>query len=367
MIGALARGGAALNRDDYTQAAQKAAAFVVKRLRASDGRLLRTWRADQAKIPGYLEDYAYLAQGLLALHETTNDERWLRAARAICDEQIRLFWDADSKGFYFTASDHEALIARTRNAFDAVLPSGNAVSARNLIRLASITGEPSYRERARETLEAFAPALARSPRSAPQIALALGEYLATPDSRTDRTRSEALVADEENAVVQTAAKTPAKPGSRDPDAKVSAKPFLSVEKLPAGATCEVLLFVTIQDGWHIQPNKPEAEWQSPTELTMTSKLGTQLIDVKYPRGKPQRVVGSSKPLLVYEKEAVIRGVFKIPESAAGKTEEIRLVLSFQPCDKAVCKAPTKVAFSGSIPVAAVGEPVKEKNANLFRK
>ena len=84
-----------------------------------------------------------------------------RRPAALTDEQIRLFWDEQSKGFYFTSKDHEALIARTRNAFDAVLPSANAVSVRNLVRLASLCGEPHYRDLARQTLEAFAPALTR--------------------------------------------------------------------------------------------------------------------------------------------------------------------------------------------------------------
>src|SRR5580704_7708246 len=106
-----------------------------------------------------LADDAYLSEGFLALFTATHEPRWQEAARALIDEQIRLFWDEQSKGFYFTSKDHEALIARTRNAFDAVLPSANAVSVRNLIRLASLSGDAHYRELARQTLEAFAPSL----------------------------------------------------------------------------------------------------------------------------------------------------------------------------------------------------------------
>ena len=155
MIRALARGGVILKRENYVQAAEKAATFLLKRMRNEHGELLRTYRADQAKIPAYLEDYAYVTQGLLTLFETTRDEKWLRAARTLCDEQVRLFWDEDSKGFFFTSQNHEALIARTRNAFDAVLPSGNSVSVRNLVRLASYSADQRYRELARQTLKAF--------------------------------------------------------------------------------------------------------------------------------------------------------------------------------------------------------------------
>src|ERR1700730_435147 len=67
------------------------------------------------KIPAYLEDYAYLSEGFLALFTATHEPRWQEAARALIDQQIRLFWDEQSKGFYFTSKDHEDLIARNRN------------------------------------------------------------------------------------------------------------------------------------------------------------------------------------------------------------------------------------------------------------
>ena len=181
MIRALARSGQTLGNDAYLHAAEKAANFVLDRMRGPRGELLRTYRTGQAKIPAYVEDYAYVAEGLLALFAATHEARWQQAARALTDEQVRLFWDEEQKGFYFTSKDHEALIARTRNAFDAVLPSANGVSVRNLLRLASLSGERRYRDLARQTLEAFAPALAKAPRSLPVMALALEEYLDAAD------------------------------------------------------------------------------------------------------------------------------------------------------------------------------------------
>src|SRR5262249_47627048 len=92
MIRALASGGAVLNRPEYLQAAEKGALFIVKNLRDDKGRLLRTYRAKQAKLTAYLDDYAFLVEGLLALERATGDERWLNAAQRLTDVQMELFW-----------------------------------------------------------------------------------------------------------------------------------------------------------------------------------------------------------------------------------------------------------------------------------
>ena len=100
-----------------------------------------------------------------------------------------MYWDEENKAFFFTSHDHEPLIARTKNAYDAVLPSGNGVSARNLIRLASLTGEASYRQRALQTMEVFAPAFEKMPSRSTSIAMALGEFLDDPNAADSNEKS----------------------------------------------------------------------------------------------------------------------------------------------------------------------------------
>jgi uncharacterized protein len=366
MIGALARSSRNLENDAYLRAAEKTANFVLAKMRGPHGELLRTYRDGQAKIPAYLEDYAYVCEGLLALFDVTHEPRWQQAARALCDEQIRLFWDEQSHGFYFTSKDHEALIARTRNAFDAVLPSGNAVSVRNLIRLTSITGEPRYREIARQTLEAFAPALEKAPRSLPVMALALEEYLDNPNFRDDR-RSRADAGLEETAVVQTSGDDP--PSEPTPTNKtVTAKAFLSVDKLPPGGTCRFVVYVSIKDGWHINTNTVEEQWQVPTELTVGSKFGVKIAKLSFSPGKSTQLPGIQRPMTVYEKEAVIRGVLSVPASAAGQPEELQIQLKYQACNsKGECLPPNKVKMVGKVPIAPDLKSVQARNPNLFPK
>jgi uncharacterized protein len=371
MIGALARGSQTLGNDAYLRAAVKAANFVLDRMRGPHGELLRTYRAGQAKIPAYLEDYAYVTEGMLALFEATHEPRWQQAARALTDEQIRLFWDDESKGFYFTSKDHEALIARTHNAFDAVLPSGNAVSVRNLIRLSSLCNEPRYRELARQTLEAFAPALAKAPRSLPVMAFALEEYLDNPDFRaTNHARSRTDANLEETAVMQASGEesppTNSVPASRN--TTVTAKAYLSVDKLPPGGTCRFVVYVSIKDGWHINTNKVGEDWQVPTELTIASKQGVTVARVSYSQGKPTQLPGMQQPLTVYEKSAEIRGVLAVPTEAAGKPDDLQIQLKYQACNsKGECLPPSKVKLSGKVQVAPNLQSVHAANANLFPK
>jgi len=373
MIRALARGGAILKQDDYVRAAEKAASFILGRMRNKQGVLLRTYRAGQARIPGYLEDYAYLTDGLLALFETTHVEKWLKAARAVCDEQIRLFWDDDSKGFYFTSRNQEALIARSRNAFDAVLPSANSVSVRNLVRLAALCHDDRYRGLARETLEAFAPAMAKAPRSTPYLALALNEYLEGSSSKGSQSAAEPKSnfddGDGGGGIVQTSGESPAESaGPRKPAPIVTAKAFLSVDKLPPGGKCRFVVYLKIKEGWHIHTNTVEEEWRIPTELVFQSKLGAKAEGITYSSGKATRLPGSTRPVMIYEKEAVIRGVINVPESTANSDDELRIQVKYQACDQTGnCENPTSCRLRAKMQVAPDPESVKEINQNLFPK
>ena len=90
--------------------------------------LLRTWKDGRAKFNAYLEDYAFLSEGLLTLFETTGELRWLEEALALTDRMIEEFWDDESGGFFFTGKSHESLIVRSKDYFDNATPSGNSVA-----------------------------------------------------------------------------------------------------------------------------------------------------------------------------------------------------------------------------------------------
>ena len=168
-----------LGRGDYRQAAIDNAFFLLDALR-EDGRLLRTYKDGRAHLKGYLEDYAFVADGLLSLYEATFDQRWLQEARSLTDSMIDLFWDDQQGGFYDTGTDHEALLVRPRDLFDNATPCGSSVAVDVLLHLSLLTGEGGYSQRAATCLRSVHEYLARAPMGMGHWLCALDFYLSTP-------------------------------------------------------------------------------------------------------------------------------------------------------------------------------------------
>jgi uncharacterized protein YyaL (SSP411 family) len=146
----------------YRAAAERAAAAILSGLLGADGRLGRSWKDGRASGSGVLEDYTALAEGLLALYEATFDERWFVAARRLMETVLARFADPEG-GFFDTASDHERLVMRPRDVQDNATPSGGALAAYVLLRLAAFTGEGRYRDAAERAIGAVAPLATRYP------------------------------------------------------------------------------------------------------------------------------------------------------------------------------------------------------------
>jgi uncharacterized protein YyaL (SSP411 family) len=173
MIGGLADSGRVFNEARYLTAAEKAAGFVLSKLRTPDGRLLRSYAGGEGRLNAYLNDYAFLVSGLIRLHQATNNPRWLDEADQLMAKQIELFHDAAGGGFFFTSSDHESLLARAKELVDGAQPSGNSVSAHNLIYLAKAKSKPDYLPLAEKTIAATLPILQSNPTAAPLLVTAI--------------------------------------------------------------------------------------------------------------------------------------------------------------------------------------------------
>jgi uncharacterized protein YyaL (SSP411 family) len=148
MIAALADAGAVLGRDDYLEAARRTADFLLTTMRDDDGRLLRTFNAGRARLNGYLEDHAFLAEALVVLYEATFEPRWFTGARTLADAIIDRFADPQRGGFFATAHDHEPLIARRKELEDHPIPAGGSSATFALLRIAALTGEQEYERHA---------------------------------------------------------------------------------------------------------------------------------------------------------------------------------------------------------------------------
>lgn len=145
MLAAFAEAGRVLQRDDYTAVASQNAEFLYQTMRAANGRLWRTWKTGaKAKYNAYLEDYAYLADGLLALYQNTFDEKWFTWAHELAGLMLAHFEDAGQGGFFDTSDDHEDLIHRPKDVQDNATPSGNAMAALVLLRLSLYTGNGAW-------------------------------------------------------------------------------------------------------------------------------------------------------------------------------------------------------------------------------
>jgi hypothetical protein len=154
-VAALARAGFVLNEPDLVEAARRTAAFLLSRLADSSGGLLHRYRDGEAGIPGFFDDYAYLAFGLIELYQADYDPAWLAAAVRLTDAASQRFRDAEGGGFFLTGLGGDALFMRPKDAQDGAMPSGNSVAMGNLVRLSRLTGREDYRALAEETGRAF--------------------------------------------------------------------------------------------------------------------------------------------------------------------------------------------------------------------
>ncbi len=177
MIDAMASAAGALGEPRYLAAAQKAADFILTKLRKPDGRLLHAYRHGQAKFDGYLDDYACLANALVSLYEADFDARWINEAGALCDVMLERFSDKTSGGFFYTADDHEELIARNKDVYDNATPSGTGMALTVLVRLGKLTGIEKYAAAAERGLQSLGDLFERAPTAVGQSMLALDLWL----------------------------------------------------------------------------------------------------------------------------------------------------------------------------------------------
>jgi uncharacterized protein YyaL (SSP411 family) len=194
MLRSFAEAARYLKRPDYLHVATKNATFLLSQLR-QDGRLLRTYKDGRARLNGYLEDYTFLADGLLALYEASFDVHWFAEARALTDQAIDLFTDEQHGGFFDTGSDHETLINRPKNIMDNAVPAGNSIAMDVLLRLATFSGSYEYRQRADEYLLSIADVMVQHP-------LAFGHALGALDFAISPQKEFAIIGDLQAADTQ---------------------------------------------------------------------------------------------------------------------------------------------------------------------
>jgi uncharacterized protein YyaL (SSP411 family) len=191
MLRAFAFAARVLDREYYREVARKNADFLLEKLK-SDGRLRRSYKDGRARFNGYLEDYAMVADGLVALYEATFEPRWLSEADSLCDAMFELFWDAESGTFYDTPADHEKLVTRPRDIYDNATPSGTSVAVDVLLKLALLLDRNDYRQRSEAVLENLSGGMEKLPG-------AFGRLLSALDFHLSRPREVAIIGEPESS------------------------------------------------------------------------------------------------------------------------------------------------------------------------
>ncbi len=179
MISAFAKGYLVLHDRSYLDVAERAAKFIHRAL-MKDGVPLRRFCEGEASVEGFLDDVAFLLAAFLDLFEATGDADYLREAVALATRPLSDFEDEERGGFFSTRKDAPDLVLRVKDDYDGAEPSGNSIATDALLRLAHITGNDTFRERAEHSLASFTPKLKAQPTMAPQMLVAVGRFLTEP-------------------------------------------------------------------------------------------------------------------------------------------------------------------------------------------
>jgi len=317
MIRGLAVAGALLGEPPLVARAAAAADFVLAKMRPA-GSLLHAWRQGQGKIAAYLGDYAFLVSGLLALHRAQGDDRWLRAAADLTEEQIRRL--ADPNGGFFVAGASPDLLFRSKEVFDGALPSANAVAVLNLLELAARTGDRAWLTEARASLKAFSALIETHTDAVRMLAIAVRRYHEVAEAGTVSDHADEEAAQERMADA---------PGTHmlEDAAEGLVIPELHLAAGAEGGWRPFRLTLKIEPGWHVQANPASEEYPIPTSVRAE---GAEIRGLRYPEGRRVTPSFARDPLAVYE------GTVEITGEIGALSPEAVLVLTFQPCDDARC-------------------------------
>jgi len=333
MIAALADGHRVLGEDAYRRAAEAAATFVLEKMRDTNGYLLHTYASGHAKIPGYLTDYAFFIDGLLALDRATDEDRWLSDAVALTDQTIELFWDPAQGGFYTTSAQHDVLLARPKTAEDSVIPSGNSIAVQVLVSLAQRTGDQRYAELAAKTLAAFSGPINASPSELPAMVEGLGQFL-----------------DAGFSVEQLAGTS----GQTDQQT-LAAEAKVSVDQLQPGAEFHIDIALDIDESCHVNANPASSEQLIPVTVALDSPLPLRDMRTEYPKGQSFAVEGLNESINVYAGRVSIRSYATLGDDASPGDSTVNATIRYQACDASRCMPPQTLKLQIPVKVRRAAE------------
>lgn len=343
MIGALAHAGDVLQEPKYTAAAAKAADFILTSM-VRDGQLQRSYRKGQARLPGFLDDYAYFIEALLNLHQATGDARWLASAEQFAKILLDDFRDPIRGDFFFTTSNHEDLLVRSRHLTGGGnMPNPNGVAAQALVTLAQRTNNAAYRQAAEKTLQSLAGMMFQQPHASEDLLVATSRLLA--DGATDTPQiadAGRLTKRVPPVLISVQAEPIAAANAADPNAAEASadQPFL------------VTVTLDIDPGWHLYGDNPDADFLQPSSVV--ANVHPQLVIGEVQKPTPERSVD---PILKRELNTYAGQIrFRIPvtrkpaaDDATSEPPQLSLTIVTQACDSSRCLPPVTTNLQISLP------------------
>jgi uncharacterized protein YyaL (SSP411 family) len=317
MIAGFAEGARVLGESKYRDAARRAADFVLARMRAPDGGLLRTYRDGEASIDAFLEDYAFMIHGLLALHRAAADPTLLSHALELTRLANERFRDDVNGGYFDTLPDQSDLFVRVKTLHDGAEPSGNSVMMMNLLRLHELNGDQSYLDDAIATMRAMSGVMKQSPTASTYAWLA----------------AQHLVKEYPDELGGAAAASSSTTSGGFGERKVTVAVSERVIRLGPDESATFDVTINVPQGLHVNSNRPGIEYLIPLELKVVGGEGIELTP-RYPDGESYS--GPEGAMNVYH------GTVTIPVTVlriGAITGRPRVVVTYQACTSEMCFSP----------------------------
>jgi uncharacterized protein len=321
MISAFADAGRVLDEPAYIDAAARAADAIMEYMTTDDGGLRRTMRNGEAKIPAFLEDYAWFVHGLLALHRAQPDEtKWLDLSQRYMRAAIERF-AADHGGYYDTLADQQDLFVRVRGTYDGAVPSANGRMIHNLLGLYELTGDNTWLDMAEKDLRSFSESLGHSGAGMVQMQGALLRALdADPARFADGDVPKDAATQQDQAV----------------------KAHLSPDIRMTDGRAEFTVTLNIGQGFHINSNSPSTPNLIPTTLALRNADDFEFT-VEYPQPVMHTYAYADQPLSVYEGKVTLNAMIRrLPDTISKFPDTAALVLTYQACTDNACLQPATI-------------------------
>ncbi len=328
-VSALVASSVAFDRPEDMRAARRAAAALARP--GGPIVLVHLTRGLTSGGPAYLEDYAFLARGLLDLHDATGDPGWLKGAEGLANQALTRFLDSAQGGFFMTEGAHEPLPVRPKSPFEDDVPSGNGVLAAVLLRLSKATGQTRYAQVAEGTLTAFAGDLQRAPRGVESLLVALGET--SLGSRP--------------AVRQAAPAYPAKASTGPVGFEAVARPAV----VAPGRAFDVVLTMSVGAGFRVPAHDPGLEGLSGLAVSVPA-AGIAVEGVRYPEAHSFRDRWAAGAFRAFEGRSDVMLGLRVPRGTPAGAMHVRVRVRFQACGAQGCEAPDSVVLD--VPVRVAG-------------